>query len=375
MSSTSPSAAPSGAPARPRVLVLFGGRSSEHGISCLSAGNVLALLDRDAFDVVAVGITRAGAWVLVDDAPEAWRLRGRDIPEVTDGEPVTLLADPSRPELVSLAPGRSGGTVARIDVVLPVLHGPGGEDGELQGVLETAGLPYVGSGVCASAASMDKAVTKALLRDAGIPVGDAVVLPRDRPTLTDAERDRLGLPVFVKPARGGSSLGISRVTAWDQLDAAITEARRSDPKVLVEASVTGREIECGVLQFPDGRMAASVLGEIRVTGGAAGWYDFDTKYLDDAAELDVPAKVDDATAEAVRELALRVAAVMEVEGIARVDFFLTPDGAAVVNELNTMPGFTATSGYPRMWATSGIEAAELGATLIATALARGTGVR
>ncbi len=361
----------------PRVLVLFGGRSTEHSVSCISAGGILAALDPERFDVLAVGITRDGQWVLPGGSPDRWRLHGRELPEVTDGEPVTLLTDPSRGELVSLEPGRVGEVVGggRLDVVVPVLHGPGGEDGEIQGLLETVGLPYVGAGVCASAASMDKAVTKALLRDAGLPVGDAVVLPRGRATLTGAERARLGLPVFVKPARAGSSLGISRVTAWSELDAAILRARESDPKVLVEAGVRGREIECGVLQFPDGRVSASVPAEIRVTGGAAGWYDFDTKYLDDACELDVPAKLDDAVADAVRELAVRVFSVMDVEGLARVDFFLTPDGGLVVNELNTMPGFTTTSLYPRMWATSGLEAPALCATMIETALARGTGVR
>ena len=359
---------------RPRLLVLFGGRSGEHEISCVSAGGVLANLDPERFDVTAVGITREGRWVRPDGGPERWQLRGRELPAVTDGEPVALLPDPTRRELVSLAPGRTGEVVTGVDVVFPVLHGPGGEDGEIQGVLETAGVPYVGAGVCASAASMDKAVTKALLRDAGVPVGDAVVLGRDRSDLDAAEWARLGLPVFVKPARAGSSVGISRVTDRADLPAAVELARRSDPKVLVEAAVAGREIECAVLERPDGRVEASVPAEIRVTGGA-GWYDFDTKYLDDACELDVPAKLDDAVADAVRERAVRVFAAMGCEGLARVDFFLTPDGGLVVNELNTMPGFTRTSLYPRMWATTGVDYPTLLTTLVDTALGRPVGVR
>ena len=359
---------------RPRLLVLFGGRSGEHRVSCVSAGGILAQLDRERFDVVAVGIRPDGRWVLPPEGPERWRLQGRELPEVTDGETVALLPDPTRRELVSLEPGRVGEVVTGVDVVFPVLHGPAGEDGEIQGLLETAGVPYVGAGVCASAASMDKAVTKALLRDAGMDIGDAVVLPRDAAGPTPAERDRLGLPVFVKPARAGSSVGISRVTDWADLDAALALARGSDPKVLVEASVAGREIECGVLQSPDGTWRASVPAEVRVTGGS-GWYDFDTKYLDDASELDVPAKLDDAVAETVRAQALRVAAVMDVEGLARVDFFLTPDGRLRVNELNTMPGFTESSLYPRMWATTGVDYPTLLATLVETALARRTGVR
>ncbi|MDD7964407.1 D-alanine--D-alanine ligase family protein [Actinomycetospora lemnae] len=372
------SSTPQGEPHRPRVVVLFGGRSSEHKISCLSAGSVLAHLDRERYDVLPVGITPAGAWVLGPTDPAELRLRGRELPEVTSGRPVALPAD-TRRELVALDDGASLG---RVDVVVPVLHGPGGEDGTVQGLLESAGVPYVGAGVLASAASMDKDVTKRLLRDAGLAVGDAVVLTPDRPggtDLTAAERERLGLPVFVKPARAGSSVGITRVTDWAGLDAAIATARREDPKVLVEAAIVGREIECGVLEHPDGRVEASVPAEIRVVGGDAGWYDFDTKYLDDACELDVPAKLDDEVAETVRTRAIEVFRTMGVEGLARVDFFLTgdvetqrsgarPSWRLLVNELNTMPGFTATSLYPRMWATAGIDYPTLLTTLVETAL-------
>jgi len=368
-----PSPEPGGA--RPRVVVLFGGRSSEHRISCLSAGSVLAHLDPARYDVLPVAITPEGSWVLGPTDPDALRLHGRELPEVSTGRPVALPADPTRRELIALDDGTSLG---RVDVVVPVLHGPGGEDGTVQGLLEMAGVPYVGAGVCASAASMDKDVTKRLLRDAGLAVGDVAVLRRDRDTLTDDERGRLGLPVFVKPARAGSSVGISRVADWAALDAAVATARAEDPKVLVEAAVVGREIECGVLEHPDGRIEASVPAEVRVLGGGAdgaGWYDFETKYLGDACELDVPAKLDDDVAEAVRSAAVAVFRAMDAEGLARVDFFLTGNGQLLVNELNTMPGFTSTSLYPRMWATSGIDYPALLETLVETARARGVGPR
>jgi D-alanine-D-alanine ligase len=203
------------------------------------------------------------------------------------------------------------------------------------------------------------------------------VLRPHQVTLELSERDRLGLPVFVKPARGGSSIGVSRVTSWDELSGAIDHAREHDPKVIVEAAVPGRELECGVLEFPDGRVEASTVGEIRVAGVRGredAFYDFATKYLEDAAELDVPAKVDDEVAEEVRRLAIRAFRAIDCQGLARVDFFLTNDGP-VVNEINTMPGFTTISMYPRMWAASGVDYPTLLAAMVDTALARGTGLR
>jgi D-alanine-D-alanine ligase len=262
-------------------------------------------------------------------------------------------------------------------VVFPVLHGPYGEDGTIQGLLELAGVPYVGAGVLASAAGMDKEFTKKLLVAEGLPIGDHVVLRPNKDTVALEDRERLGLPVFVKPARGGSSIGVSRVTAWDQLPVAIDLARKHDPKVIVEAAIPGRELECGVLEFPDGRVEASTVGEIRVAGVRGredAFYDFETKYLDDAAELDVPAKIDDDVADAVRQLAIRAFNAIDCQGLARVDFFLTDDGP-VVNEINTIPGFTTISMYPRMWAASGVDYPTLLATMVDTALKRGTGLR
>ncbi|HEX4360080.1 MAG TPA: D-alanine--D-alanine ligase family protein [Pseudonocardia sp.] len=371
----------SGGERRIRVAVVFGGRSSEHAISCVSAGSVLGHLDRERFEVVPVGITREGGWVLGRDDPEALSIRNRELPAVdSTGTAIALPADPTRGGLVHLDPGRAGELLSAVDVVFPVLHGPYGEDGTIQGLLELAGTPYVGAGVLASAAGMDKEFTKKLLAAEGLPVGDLVVLRPGTATLTDAQRERLGLPVFVKPARAGSSVGITKVDNWADLPAAIATAREHDPKVLVEAAVLGREIECGVLEFPDGSVRASVPAEIRLVGiGPDGstpeFYDFEAKYLDEVCEFDIPAKLDDTTSDRVRELAVAAFRALDGQGLARVDFFVREDGEVLVNEVNTMPGFTPISMYPRMWAVTGVDYPTLLRTLIETALARGTGLR
>lgn len=362
---------------RTRIAVVFGGRSSEHAISCVSAGSVLTHLDRERFDVYPVGIGRSGRWVVGTADPAELEIRDRRLPEVDeDTAALVLPADPTRRELVFLTGDRAGEALAAVDVVFPVLHGAFGEDGTIQGLLELAGLPYVGPGVLASAAGMDKEFTRKLLRAEGLPVTDAVVLRRDVAILTPAQRDRLGLPVFVKPARAGSSVGITKVTDWAQLPAAIATARAADPKVLVEAAVVGREIECGVLEFPDGRVEASLPAEIRVVAeGSAGWYDFDAKYLDDACEFDIPAKLDDDVTARVRAMAVSAFRALDCQGLARVDFFVGEDATLTVNEINTMPGFTPISMYPRMWAVTGVDYSTLLSTLVDTALARGTGLR
>jgi len=263
-----------------------------------------------------------------------------------------------------------------VDVVFPVLHGAFGEDGTIQGLLELADLPYVGSGVLASAAGMDKEFARKLMRAEGLPVTDTVVLRGKDATLSAAQRDRLGLPVFVKPARAGSSVGITKVAHWSELASAIATARSVDPKVLVEAAVVGREVECGVLEFPDGRVVASLPAEIRVMAkSSAGWYDFDAKYLDDACEFDIPAKLDDDLTTELQAMAVAVFRSLDCQGLARVDFFVGPDGALTVNEINTMPGFTSISMYPRMWAVTGLDYSTLLSILIDTAMTRGTGLR
>ena len=364
---------------RVRVAVVFGGRSSEHAISCVSAGSVLSHLDPERFEVVPVGITPEGGWVLGTDDPRELAIDGRALPEV-DGRRTALAlpGDPTRGGLVVLDPDRAGQVFSGVDVVFPVLHGPFGEDGTIQGLLEMAGLPYVGAGVLASAAGMDKEFAKKLLAADGLPVGDLVVLRRGTPTLTAGQRERLGLPVFVKPSRAGSSIGITRVTDWAQFPAAVATAAAVDPKVLVEAAVVGREVECGVLEFPDGSLRASVPAEIRIVGAGGStpeFYDFESKYLDDVCEFDIPAKLDDAVADRLREMAIAAFRALDCQGLARVDFFLGPDGELTVNEVNTMPGFTPISMYPRAWAVTGIDYPTLLSTLVETAIARGTGLR
>ncbi|WP_433565469.1 D-alanine--D-alanine ligase family protein [Nocardia sp. CA-151230] len=362
---------------RTRVAVVFGGRSNEHGVSCVSARTVLASLDPDRYEAVPIGITRDGTWVLGDADPRALSAQDRALPAVDEqGTALALTADPSRGG--ALVPLDGADTVlGAVDVVFPVLHGAFGEDGTVQGLLELAELPYVGPGVLASAAGMDKEFTKKLLAAEGLPIGVQVVLRPGVATVAAADRARLALPVFVKPARGGSSIGITKVDSWDELDAAIEIARRHDPKVIVEAGIVGREVECGVLEFPDGRVEASVVAEIRMPeddAEAPDFYDFDTKYLDDVCEFDVPAKLDDDVSQQIRELAVQAFRALDCQGLARVDFFVTADGP-VINEINTMPGFTAISMYPRMWEATGIDNRTLVSTLIETARARGTGLR
>jgi D-alanine-D-alanine ligase len=287
-----------------------------------------------------------------------------------------LPGDPTRRELVRITGGRAGEVLSGVDVVFPVLHGAFGEDGTIQGLLELADVPYVGSGVLASAVAMDKDFARKLLSAQGLPVTDTVVLRAADSTLSAQQRQRLGLPVFVKPARAGSSVGITKVADWSGLPAAIAVARAVDPKVLVEAAVVGRELECGVLEFPDGRIEASLPAEIRVMAAdSASWYDFNAKYLDDACEFDIPAKLDDDVAAELQSMAVAAFRALDCQGLARVDFFVGPEGALTVNEINTMPGFTPISMYPRMWAVTGLDYPSLLSLLIDTAIARGTGLR
>lgn len=370
-----------------RLAVVFGGRSGEHAVSCISAAGVLSHLDPELFEVSAIGITPDGSWRQIDPTTLPV-VHDRQLPQVTAGTSVVLTADPTAAAVVPLfgtngqtaagiRPARgveTGATAQHFDVVFPVLHGPYGEDGTIQGLLELAGVPYVGAGVLASAAGMDKEFTKKLLAAEGLPVGTFVVLRPGRETLTADEKELIGLPAFVKPARAGSSLGVSRVDDWADLDAAIAVARQTDPKVLVEKAVVGREVECGVLEFPDGRVEASPVAEIAV-GGDHSFYDFDAKYLDDVATFSIPAELPDAVAEQIRQMSVRAFRALDAQGLSRVDFFVRPDGDLVINEVNTLPGFTPISMYPRMWAAAGIDYAELLTTLVRTALARGTGLR
>jgi D-alanine-D-alanine ligase len=373
----------SGKAGRLRVAVVFGGRSAEHAISCVSAGSVIGALDPERYEVVPVGIATDGRWVLAD-GDQRMAITDGSLPEVSGGTAVSLVGDPEGRGFAVLEPGAAvGRALTEVDVVFPVLHGPYGEDGTIQGLLEMAGLPYVGSGVFASAASMDKEFTKKLLAAAGLPQGDHVVLRdadgavcADPAVLTEAERDRLGLPVFVKPARAGSSIGITKVTDWAQFPEAVAAAAAVDPKVIVEASVPGREIECGVLAARgSGLPESSLPAEIRLRPGTD-WYDFSAKYLDDAVDFDVPADLTPEQTAAVQDAARRAYLALDCRGLARVDFFLgtASDGSdlLVINEVNTMPGFTPISMFPRMWAASGVTYPELVDRLVAGALTTGS---
>ena len=374
---------PDGRPTpRIRLAVVFGGRSTEHAVSCVTAGSVLAAVDRDRYEVVPIGISREGTWVLAGDDPDKLAIIGRQLPEVaaSGGAAVVLAGDPTNRGLMVHEPGHVPRELGEVDVVLPLLHGPYGEDGTLQGLFEMAGVPYVGSGVFASAAAMDKGHMKALLKAAGLPVGPyAVVTPREWATDKAAVRETvaaLGYPVFVKPARAGSSVGITKVHGPDELDAAVEEARSHDPRVVVEAAVDAREIECGVLEGLDGQPPdASVPGEV-VVGGGHEFYDFAAKYLpDEGTELVVPADLPDEVAAEVRDLAVRAFEALSCEGLARVDLFVGRDGTVLVNEVNTMPGFTPVSMFPLLWQASGLDYPALVDRLVQTALAKPPGLR
>ena len=365
---------------RIRVAVIFGGRSSEHAISCVSAGSVMRALDPARYDVVPIGLTPDGRWVLESVDPERLRINDGTLPQVNEGgSSVVLAADPTRSDLAVHAAGEVPSSLAAVDVVFPVLHGPYGEDGTIQGLLEMAGVPYVGSGVLASAAAMDKGAMKAMFAVAGLEQAPYVVVT-DRQWRTDQQGslkriEQLGFPMFVKPARAGSSVGITKVKEVAKLVDAIEQARQHDPKVVVEAGVAdGREIECGVLVDETGTPRASVCAEIIVHGDHE-FYDFEAKYLDDAAELVVPASLTADELREVQELSVRAFEALGCEGLARCDFFLTSDGRWLINEVNTMPGFTSISMYPRVWAESGIEYPQLVDALVQDALRRGTGLR
>lgn len=369
---------------RPRVLLLFGGRSSEHAVSCVTAAGVMRAIDRDKYDVVPVGITRTGTWTLLEGDTDSFRLDQGQVPEILDsGTHVRLGSagtDQAHDAVASRGLGDAVG-LGSVDVVFPLLHGPYGEDGTLQGMLELADIAYVGSGVAASAMGMDKHYMKVVFESAGLTVGPYEVIT-DKQWLNAPEEalarcERLVRPLFVKPSRAGSSVGITRVDVDGDLRAAVEAARIHDPKVVVEQGISGREIECGVLE---GRGAtptrSSLPGEIVVQPGDHGFYDFEAKYVDGAAaKTSCPADLTPEQTQTLREQAVVAFDALGGEGLSRVDFFLTPEGEWVINEINTMPGFTPSSMYPQMWAASGIEYAELIDELVQLALHRKRGLR
>jgi D-alanine-D-alanine ligase len=342
---------------RTRLAILYGGRSAEHQVSVVSARSVMEALDPDRFEVVPIAITRAGAWLLPDRSPLELTASDGALPEVEAAG--TELA--VRPEQ----------GVGGVDVVFPILHGPFGEDGTVQGLFELADLPYVGSGVLASALAMDKAMAKVVLAQAGLPQAPYLVVP-ERDWRADPDRvaaqvgGRLAYPVFTKPARLGSSIGISKVKTPDGLAAGLADAFAHDTKALVEQGVVARELECGVLgnDAPE----ASVVGEV-VPGHE--FYDFEAKYLDESLKLEIPAPVPGAVRDRVRELSLRAFQALDCEGFARVDFFYEEaTGRVLLNEVNTIPGFTPKSMFPMLWAASGLSYPDLVARLVDLAVER-----
>ncbi|WP_285319883.1 D-alanine--D-alanine ligase family protein [Pseudarthrobacter sp. lyk4-40-TYG-27] len=382
MSQDTPTTGETASSRKPRVAVLFGGRSSEHAVSCVTAAGVLGAIDRDKYEVIPIGIAKTGQWVLAPADTAQWSLAASSLPEVSpSAQTVTLAEIGGEHQLIVASPNEVPQELGAVDVVFPLLHGPFGEDGTIQGLLELSDTRYVGAGVLASAVGMDKHYMKVVFEAAGLRVGPYLAVTdrqwRNDPESVRKQVDRLGFPVFVKPARAGSSMGISKVDSLDELDAAIEEARRHDLKLVIEAGIVGREIECAVLE---GRGTdaprTSMPGEISVAGGTHEFYDFNAKYVeDDAAALSCPADIPAEAISRVRELAALAFEAVGAEGLSRVDFFYTPDGELIINEINTMPGFTPKSMYPQMWAASGLGYADLIDELIHLALHRKTGLR
>ncbi|MCD2170114.1 D-alanine--D-alanine ligase [Microbacterium sp. JC 701] len=358
---------------KPVVVVLFGGRSSEHSISSATAGGVLRAIDRDRFRVIPVGITRDGAFVLEDDDPDKFALIPDALPEVRDNGTRVRLPDSTLSREWTVTDAAGTRSLGDVDVVLPILHGRFGEDGTVQGLLELLGIPYAGGGVLMSAIGMNKHVTKQVLRAANVPVVPWVAVTR-----ADLARDRalwerriraLDLPVFVKPNEAGSSVGVTKVSQWDDLDAALDTAFAEDGLVLIEKAIVGREVECGVLPGRDGGpVRVSVAGEIVVTGRE--FYDFEAKYLGAAGvELVCPADLRDGELAEMQRIAAQAFEAIGGQGLARVDFFYTGT-EFYVNEVNTMPGFTPISMFPTCWIASGLSYPDLISDLLDAALAK-----
>ncbi len=351
---------------RLRVALLFGGRSAEHDVSVLSAGNVFRALDPARYETVLIGIARSGTWLLCSVQ------NGKFPTAVPAGGPRVALLPGGAGRLVILpeTDGAAPDLSRAVDVVFPVLHGPFGEDGTVQGLAEIAGVAYVGSGVLGSAAAMDKDVAKRLMRDGGLPIARFVSFGRGDTPSFDAVVLELGRPVFVKPARLGSSVGISKAGTREEFAEAVAEAFRHDGKILVEEFVRGREIECGVLEGEDGSLMASLPGEI-APSNRHGFYTYEAKYLDEqGAAVKVPADLNRELSDKVRSLSIEAFRALGCEGLARVDFFLREDGKLIVNEVNTMPGFTNISMYPKVFEATGVSYPELVDRLIRHALAR-----
>jgi len=345
-----------------RVAIIAGGRSSEHPISCISASGVLAAIDRSKFEPILIGITQSGTWI---------DMRQRDFERGSDG--LSYVPEGGEQLIIDIhGIEDSKGIDLGIDIAFPLLHGAYGEDGTIQGLFEMAGIAYVGSGVLASAVAMDKSFAKPIYADFGLKVADGITVHRDNwnksKDLEIAKIRALGFPIFIKPARSGSSRGTSKVRDESEISAALEDAFNYDPRVLVEAAVVGREIECAVLQI-DSVATASVLGEVRVHPPHE-FYDFEAKYLDGSTTFDIPANLAEPIASAISQAAITAFEALGCEGLARVDFFLSEDNQIIINELNTMPGFTPTSVFPALWEKTGKSYGQLITILLDSAFSR-----
>ena len=345
-----------------RVAIIAGGRSSEHPISCISASGVLAAIDRSKFEPILIGITQSGTWI---------DMRQSDFERGSDG--LSYVPEGGEKLIVDIHGIKdSKGIDLGIDIAFPLLHGAYGEDGTIQGLFEMAGIAYVGSGVLASAVAMDKSFAKPIYADFGLKVADGITVHRDNwnksKDLEIAKIRALGFPIFIKPARSGSSRGTSKVRDESEISAALDDAFNYDPRVLVEAAVVGREIECAVLEI-DSIATASVLGEVRVHPPHE-FYDFEAKYLDGSTTFDIPANLAEPIASAISQAAITAFEALGCEGLARVDFFLSEDNQIIINELNTMPGFTPTSVFPALWEKTGRSYSQIITILLDSALSR-----
>ena len=347
-----------------RVGILFGGRSAEHEVSLQSAKNIVDAIDKNKYDVVLIGIDKNGGWHLDEGSRFLLQATKSELPALAaGGEKLAMVPGKQEDQLVLLSGHGSPGS---LDVVFPVLHGPFGEDGTVQGLLKLANIPFVGAGVLGSAVGMDKDVMKRLLRDAGIPIAKFVTLNKysAKAVTFDDARDQLGLPLFIKPANLGSSVGIHKVRTPEEFDRAVEDAFKFDNKVLIEECINGREIECSVLG--NEQPVASVLGEILPSHE---FYSYEAKYLDESgAALEIPAKLPEEISERIRQTAIKTFSVLCCEGMARVDFFLRDGDEIIVNEINTIPGFTRISMYPKLWEASGLPYSQLIDKLIGLAI-------
>jgi D-alanine-D-alanine ligase len=341
-----------------RVAIICGGKSSEHEISCVSANGILNAIDRSKFEPVLIGITKSGKWLLLPDDSNFSIVNGAlpTVPESGIEVSITSLG------LVA------GGKQLAIDVAFPVLHGPYGEDGTIQGLFEMIGIKYVGSGVLASAVSMDKSYAKPIFASAGLSVAAGIVVTSKNFELPS----NLTFPLFVKPARSGSSRGTTKVKQKSDLASAVEHALSFDTKVIIEQAVVGKEIECAVLQA-DGKITASEVGQISISSKFE-FYDFQAKYLDNSMELIVPAELPAGVQSKIQQAAITAFNAAGCEGLARVDFFYSTQGEIIINEINTMPGFTPTSVYPKLIEKNGINYQELITKLITTAQTRSASI-